>query len=128
MFNKTGITKVTGAAPTQILFNVQHQMSVGVKLAKGFAGAVEENGRKIVKAGTPLSGDLTNRSAAFAAAGETATGILLHDVDVTNSDANATLLIWGFVNVDRIDAATKAKLTSAIKTSLSGKVTFLSDN
>jgi hypothetical protein len=128
MYNKTGITKVTGAAPTQILFNVQHQMSVGIKLAKGFAGAVVENGRKIVKAGTPLSGDLTNRSAAFTAAGATATGILLHDVDITDSDANATLLIWGFVNVNRIDATTKAKLTSAIKTSLAGKVTFLSDN
>lgn len=128
MLNKTGITKVSGAAPVQILFNVQNQMSVGIKLAKDFAGAVVENGRKIVKAGTPLSGDLTNRSAAFTAAESTATGVLLHDVDVTDSDANATLLIWGFVNLNRVDAATKSKLTSAIQTSLSGKVYFLSDN
>ena len=128
MLNRTGITKVTGAAPVQILFNVQNQMSVGIKLAKNFAGAVVENGRKIVKAGTPLKGDLTNRSAAFTAAGDTAVGVLLHDVDVTDQDANATLLIWGFVNLNRVDAATKALLTSAVQTSLAGKVYFLSDN
>lgn len=128
MLNRTGITKVTGAAPVQILFNVQNQMSVGIKLAKNFAGAVTENGRKIVKAGTPLKGDLTNRSAAFAAADDTAVGVLLHDVDVTDQDANATLLIWGFVNLNRVDAATKALLTSAVQTSLAGKVYFLSDN
>lgn len=128
MFNKSGITKVTGASPVQILYNVQNQMSVGIKLAKDFAGAVTENGRKIVKAGTPLMGDLTNRSAAFTAAADTAVGVLLHDVDVTNADANAALLIWGFVNLDRVDTATKAKLTAGIKTSLAGKVYFLSDN
>ena len=129
MFNKSGITKVTGAAPVQILFNVQNQVSVGIKLAKNFAGAVVENGRKIVKAGTPLTGDLTNRSVAFTAAGDAnAKGILLHDVDVTDSDANATLLIWGFVNLDRIDTTTKAKLTTAIQTYLAGKVYCLSDN
>lgn len=129
MLNKTGITKVTGTAPVQILFNVQNQVSVGIKLAKNFAGAVVENGRKIVKAGTPLTGDLTNRSVAFTAASDAnAKGILLHDVDVTDSDANATLLIWGFVNLDRIDTTTKTKLTTAIQTYLSGKVYFLSDN
>ena len=71
MLNQTGITKVTGAAPVQILFNVQNQMSVGIKLAKNFSGAVTENGRKIVKAGTPLSGDLTTRNTAFVAAADT---------------------------------------------------------
>lgn len=62
MYNRTHITKVNAAAPVQILFNVQNQMSVGVKIAQNFAGAVTENGRKIVKAGTPLTGDLTDRS------------------------------------------------------------------
>lgn len=128
MLNNTGITKVSGAAPVQILYNVQNQMSVGIKLAKNFAGAVTENNRKIVKAGTPLTGDLTNRSAAFSAAAGSAVGVLLHDVDVTDSDANATLLIWGFVNLNRVDATTKALLTTEVQTSLAGKVYFLSDN
>lgn len=129
MHNRTHITKVNAAAPVQILFNVQNQMSVGVKIAQNFAGAVVENGRKIVKAGTPLTGDLTDRSVPFTAATDSAAvGVLLHDVDVTDAVANCTLLIWGFVNLDRIDDTTKAKLTTAIQTKLAGRVYFLSDN
>jgi hypothetical protein len=130
MLNQSGITKTTGAAPVQILFNVQNQMSVGIKLAKNFAGAVTENGRKIVKAGTPLNGDLTTRGTAFVAAKDTsnpAVGILLHDVDVTDADANATLLIWGFVNLSRVDSTTAALITETRKTELAGRVWFLKD-
>lgn len=129
MYNRTHITKVSAAAPDQILFNVQNQMSVGVKIAQNFAGAVTENGRKIVKAGTPLTGDLTDRSVPFTAATDSAVvGVLLHDVDVTDAAANCTLLIWGFVNLDRVDSTSKAKLTTAIQTKLAGRVYFLSDN
>lgn len=138
MLNQSGIKKTTGAAPVQILFNVQNQMSVGIKLAKNFAGAVTENGRKIVKAGTPLNGDLTARNTNFIAAkdettpgtsgdGKPAVGILLHDVDVTDADANATLLIWGFVNLSRVDSTTAALITATRKTELAGKVWFLKD-
>ena len=130
MLNQSGITKTTGAAPVQILFNVQNQMSVGIKLAKNFARAVTENGRKIVKAGTPLNGDLTTRGTAFVAAKDTsnpAVGILLHDVDVTDADANATLLIWGFVNLSRVDSTTAALITETRKTELAGRVWFLKD-
>ena len=55
-------------------------------------------------------------------------GVLLHDVDVTEYDANGSLLIWGFVNLDRVDATTKGKLTGEVQDALSGKVYFLSDN
>lgn len=137
MLNKTGIVKTTGAAPVQILFNIQNQMSVGIKLAKNFAGAVTENGRKIVKAGTPLSGDLTVRGTAFVAAADDSTGsagdakpavgILLHDVDVTDADANASLLIWGFVNLSRVDSTTATKITATRISELAGKVWFLKD-
>ena len=129
MFNRTGITKVTGAAPKQILFNVLHQVSVSIKLPKDFAGAVTENGRKIVLAGTPLTGNLADRSAPFEAAGaNNAVGVLLHDVDVTDSDGNATLLIWGFVNLDRVDDTPKALLTTEVQAALAGRVYFLADN
>lgn len=128
MLNQSGITKTVGTAPVQILFNVQNQMSVGVKIAKNFAGAVTENGRKIVKAGTPLTGDLTVRDTAFTAAGtDNAVGVLLHDVDVTDNDANCSLLIWGFVNLNRIDETTAAKINTGVKTALAGKVWFLKD-
>lgn len=128
MLNKTGITKTSGIAPVQILFNVQNQMSVGVKVSSAMASTTV-NGRKIVKAGTPVTGDLTNRAAAFTAAGaDNAVGVLLHDVDITDGDANASLLIWGFVNMDRMDTATQGLITSGVKTALAGKVWFLKDN
>ena len=239
MLNQTGISKVIGSAPVQILFNVQNQMAVSILVDDG--NYVEEGGRKLVKAGTPLTGDLTNRSSAFTkgvtdgtkgvftlqittafAADEkltidgtdytcaatedvagkkfaganaaaqvtsllkmvatddydvaavsgatdklgftqktpnasdtsgptvsktsstgaigsvtkvtdpvdgtaTAVGILLHDVDVTDGDANGSLLIWGFVNVNRIDSTTQGMISSALKTDLAGKIWFLAD-
>lgn len=127
MFNSTKITSVKGVAPTQILFNAQNQMSVGVVVSNAVSSQTVD-GRKIVKAGTPLTGDLTTRTTAFTAAGESdAVGVLLHDVDVTEGNANGTLLIWGFVNLDHIDSTTQALLTSGVKGFLSGKVYFLKD-
>lgn len=110
----------------QILFYTDPQVSVGVVVDD--AASVTENGRKVVKAGTPLSGDLAARNTAFVKAADTtnpATGVLLHDVDVTDGDNNGTLLVFGFVNLERLDTATAALITEKRKTELAGKVTFL---
>ena len=126
MFNKPGISKVTAGAPVQILFNVQNQMSVSAVVSA--AAGVVVGGKKIVKAGTPVTGDLTARTTAFTAAGEgDAVGVLLHDVDVTNGDGNASVLIWGFVNLNRVEADVAAKITDGVKTALKGSVWFLKD-
>lgn len=131
MFNNTGITKVTGAAPVQILFNVQNQMSVSIVVDDGYS--VTRDGKKIVPAGTPLSGDLTARETAFVQAkdatsdgndGKAATGVLLHDVDVTNGDNNGTLLIWGFVDLNKLDTTTAALITATRKSEMKN-ITFL---
>lgn len=129
MLNKTGIRKETAGAPVQILYNVKNQMSVSIMVAQA-AGVTQSDGKKIVKAGTPLNGDLTARETAFVSAADTtapAVGVLLHDVDVTDGVGNGTLLIWGFVNMNRVDSATAALITSNRKTELSGKVWFLKD-
>lgn len=126
MLNRTGIKKETLAGPVQILFNVQNQMSVGIRVDDAYS--VTRDGRKIVPAGTPLSGSLEARNTAFVKAVDTtnpATGVLLHDVDVTEGDANGTLLIWGFVDLNKVDTATAALITANRKTELAGKVTFL---
>lgn len=242
MLNQTGITKVTGAAPRQILFNVQNQMGVSIKVDKTATLYQTENNRKIVKAGTPLTGNLKSRSSVFTdgvsagtkgfftlqittafaadevltidgtaytcAAAEdvegkkfaganaaaqvasllkmvttddydvaavtsatdkigftqkvpngddmsgptvsktsttgaigsvtkvtdpvssssNAVGVLIHDVDITDGDANGSLLIWGFVNINRLDSNTQALITPEVETALAGKVTFLADN
>lgn len=129
MLNRSGIIKETAVAPSQILFNVQNQMSVGV-IVDETVGTAGEDGRKIVKAGTPLNGDLTACGTAFVAAKDTsnpAVGVLLHDVDVTEGDANGTLLIWGFVNLNRMDSTTAGLITATRKTELAGRVWFLKD-
>ena len=129
MLNRSGIIKETAVAPSQILFNVQNQMSVGV-IVDETVGTAGEDGKKIVKAGTPLNGDLTARGTAFVAAKYTsnpAVGVLLHDVDVTEGDANGTLLIWGFVNLNRMDSTTAGLIIANRKTELAGRVWFLKD-
>lgn len=124
MFNKSGITKTSGAAPVQILANVQLQHSMGVVVAQ--SAGVDVNGKKIVKAGTPLTGSLDARATAFGkASGANAVGVLLHDVDVTSGNANGTLLIFGFVNTNRLDSATQALITADVKSALKGGVTFI---
>ena len=129
MLNRSGIIKETAVAPSQILFNVQNQMSVGV-IVDETVGTAGKDGKKIVKAGTPLNGDLTARGTAFVAPKDTsnpAVGVLLHDVDVTDGNANGTLLIWGFVNLNRMDSTTAGLITATRKTELAGRVWFLKD-
>lgn len=118
MLNRDGIRKATGAAPVQILATPSGMLSVGIVVDKslGVAGA---DGVKVVKAGMPLTGDLTNRTTAFTEAnadGSDVVGILLHDVVVTDSkNGNGTLLLAGMVNESQIDGTTAAKLVAAVK-------------
>lgn len=113
----------------QILFNTDPQVSVGILVSNTgiTAGA---DGKKIVKAGTPLTGSLEARGTAFAKASTTegvsnAVGVLLHDVDVTAGAENGTLLIFGFVDLNKVDTTTAALITAGVKTALKGGVTFL---
>lgn len=128
MLNQSGIKRVSAVSPTQILFNAQNHVSVGVKVAQAVGVAVGD--KKIAKAGTPLNGDLTKRDTAFVSrvdSSNPAVGVLLHDVDVTDGDANGSLLIWGFVNLDRLESDTAALVTETAKTELAGRVWFLKD-
>lgn len=121
MFNNTGIKKESYGNRNQILFATQHQVSVGIVVDD--AAGVAVGSKKIVKAGTPLAGSLDARETAFTAAtgsgaNNNAVGILLHDVDVTEGDNNGTLLIFGFVNTNRIDETTRGKITADVKAKL----------
>lgn len=112
MFNQSGITNGKMSAATQILADVEMQFSVGCVVTNALAATV--GSRKIVKAGTPVKIDYNNLSAAPAVDGGTNgyNAIILHDVDVTDGNQNATALIFGFVNLNRVDATVLTKLTS----------------
>ena len=120
MLNNTGIKKETYGSGKQILFAVEHQVSMGIVVDQSVG--VTEGTKKIAKAGTPLTGDLDARGTAFIAAttstDSNAVGILLHDVDVTVDDNNGAILLFGFVNTNMIDGTTKAKITADVKKAL----------
>ena len=65
MFNKEGIQQQSYAAPRQILANVDLQSSLGCRVLQ--AAGVTVGTKKIVKAGTPVYGDVFERKTGFAA-------------------------------------------------------------
>ena len=113
MLNRDGISKTTYGAPRQILANVDLQSSVGCIVPQTLGVAV--GAKKIAKAGTPIKVDLMNRQNAVAKAdGTTAmNAVLLHDVDVTAGNANGTALVFGFVNLNRVEADVVTLITTA---------------
>lgn len=130
MLNNDGVKKATYGAPKQILANVEFQYSVGCRVPKTMGVSV--NGRTIVKAGTPIKIDLGNLQTVAVAPDSTASpavvanAVLLHDVDVTDAAVggakNGTALLWGFVNINRLDSDVQAKVTAGTKI---GDVQFL---
>lgn len=108
MLNQSGITRQTYGAPKQILANVQLQSSVGCIVPQSLGVSVD--GKKIAKAGTPVTIDLLNINTPVVAANTEANALLLHDVDVTKGNANGTALIFGFVNLNRVESDVATKL------------------
>lgn len=126
MLNRSGVNTTTLAATKQILANVDLQSSVGCIVPQSLGVTVGT--KKIAKAGTPIKIDLMNlQTAAVKADGTTAlNAVLLHDVDVTNGNANGTALIFGFVNVNRVEADVATAITTAIAAEgASTKITFM---
>lgn len=113
MLNYDGIEKTTLTAPKQILANVQLQESVGCIVPQTLGVAV--GSKKIAKAGTPINIDLTNLQTAAKAAATASpmNAVLLHDVDVTSGSKNGTALIFGFVNLNRVDSDVASAIASA---------------
>ena len=126
MLNRSGVAKATYAATKQILANVELQSSVGCIVPQTLGATVGT--KKIAKAGTPIKIDLMNlQTPATKADGTTAlNAVLLHDVDVTSGSANGTALIFGFVNVNRVDSDVATAITTAVAaTGASKLITFM---
>lgn len=120
--------KTTFGATNQILAFVQPTVSISVQVdATGITA--DENGKKIIPAGSPLGGAtsaLEDDTAVLSVTADATTqGIALHDIDVTAGNSNAAMLIFGFVNLNRIPNVT---IADDVKTALNGKVTFLKRN
>lgn len=119
MLVQSGIKKETALSPRQILFATEPQMTVGIQLKADATG--------VVKAGTPVTGDLTERNVPFTvSAAADVVGVILHDVKVEDASkpVNSECLIFGFVDVAKVEEDVAALYTETIKTALNGKVTF----
>ena len=120
--------KTWDAPEKDVALNPDNLFEVAV-LVNNTGVTADSNGRKIIKAGTPVGAStsvlevrntvlsVTNTSAT----GENAQGVLRHDVDVTDATspavANATLIVRGEVDSSKcptIVAEAKATLTHII--------------
>lgn len=121
MFNRSGITSVSAVSSKNILADATNFFSVGCVVDTTCGATVGT--KKIAKAGTPVLVDLTDLSVAVlpettVETASNANGILLHDVDVTAADANGAVLLFGFVNFNRLDASVQTLTTAAVKAAL----------
>ena len=126
--NRSGITSTDYVSEKQILFCKEGY--IGVSVVVGDTGVTAANGKKIIKAGTPLAGDLTARGTAFKKAttstgSSDAVGVAYRDIDVTDGNANATLMVKGCVNLDALDSTVVTMIDTAVKAALKGNILFL---
>lgn len=78
-------------------------------------------GKKIVKMGTPLYGDLKARNTAFTISGTTGAkpvGLLQSDVDVTNANANGSIVFFAMIDVTKLDSDIQSKITADVESAL----------
>ena len=98
-------SKTYGEIELDVLLNPDNAFEIGVQVGNTGVSA-NADGRKIIKAGTPVGGTVsalkvrntvltvTNSSST----GANAQGVLRHDVDVTDGNANATLIVRGEID------------------------------
>lgn len=117
-------TVVYESAELDVLLNPDNAFQIGVQVSNTGVSA-DANGRKIIKAGTPVGGTtnvLKTRNAVLqmtntSSLGANSQGVLRHDVDVTLGNANATLIVRGEVDSSKcptIEATAETALTHII--------------
>lgn len=92
------VKKVFGNTQKHFLVDGYFVESIAMHLDKEDALAVDEGGRKVVKAGT-----------VYPANDATAIGLVLHDYDVTDGDANCAVVIRGAVLDGKVTVSATAK-------------------
>lgn len=110
MLNKHMIIKDSYSNVNQILADPILQFSVGCIIPQDLGNS---------KAGTPIHVDLSNINAVCEKVDNTATfanAVLLHDVDLSHGQTNGTALIFGFVDLNKVDATTQTLLKKALST------------
>lgn len=113
MANK--IVKETYGAPEKhiLIANDSYMVTLpGIIKATGVSAGAD--GRKVVKAGTPVYGDIEKRDTGFTVSAESGNpvAVVMHDVDVTAGDENGTIVIAGCVDLLKLDASVRTAISS----------------
>lgn len=120
MLNKHMIIKDSYGNVNQILADPSLQFSVGCIIPQNLGNS---------KAGTPINinlADLTQPVNKPDGSTIQANAVLLHDVDLSHGQTNGTALLFGFVNLSRIDSTTEALIESNYtSTDMVGGVKFI---
>lgn len=113
MLNQSEVKTSSGTTRKTIL--VAEELAAAFSCMVSNTGVEENAGKKVIKAGTPLSGSLTARETPFTVSkdGTGAVGLLLHDVDVTTGSKNAQVLVFGFVDISKLDSDVVSMVQSA---------------
>lgn len=123
MLNRSGITKTDYTAPKQILADPSLQFSVGCLVPTSVVDSATT-----AKAGTPIHVDLNNINTACKKVDNRtvfANAVLLHDVDLSNGQANGTALIFGFIDLSKVDATTQTLLKASLSNDSATKLITL---
>lgn len=116
MLNQTGVTTGSYAAPEKNIL-VDELNSTAMSVVVSNAGVTADSeGKKIIKAGTPVYGSLRARNTAFTvsgASGAKPSGVILHNVDVTAGNANSQVVIFGTIDVSKVDDDVATALIAA---------------
>lgn len=123
MLNKSGIVKADYATPKQILADPNLQFSIGCLVTTTIVDSATT-----AKAGTPICVDLNNINTACEKVDNStvfANAVLLHDVDLSHGQANGTALIFGFVDLNKVDTTTQTTLKTALSEASATKLITL---
>ena len=115
------ITEQYGAPEKHILIANDSYMVTLPAIIKATGVTADSDGKKIVKAGTPLYGNIEKRDTGFTIAGAEGASpvvVLMHDVDVTAGDENGTIVLAGVVDLLKLESSVQTALTSAIKAAM----------
>lgn len=117
------ITKTDLKSKKNVLLAPHLAFEIGVQVSN--TGVSTVNGKKIIPAGTPIGGTtsvLTRRDTVLSVTnsssnGTNAQGILRDDLDVTNGNANGTMIVSGVIDESKcptIDTTVKTTLSHII--------------
>lgn len=120
MANKV-VTETYGAPRKHIMIANDSYMVTLPGIIKATGVTAGTDGKKIVKAGTPLYGNIEKRDTGFTVSGSgdaTPVAVLFSDVDVTAGDENGTIVLAGCVDLLKLESSVKTALTSTVKAAL----------